>query len=428
VAARHGAATSGGPATRSARCRSSSSRTSSLGRSAPRSPRWSSRSAAEPDRVQHRRGRRVRRVPAEVGHRHRGPPRPGTGSADRAVRGERRQAVRRRGATPVRRLQPLRHGATSRWAQDVAAHIARLSRVPITYFLSTSPTSRRRAGAARLGPGAEVPAPREGLRAALRGRDAAGVASRWATRARTPRTSRSSGPTWRPARWRRSADAAVKLTQGDNPVITPQTAQEKYLGMSQTERDRDDAWRATGPTNPETGVSMTEEPARRRRPPQRRPASSRNAQAEADRNGRVLEAEGARAGGAGQGQRRSSDEAPAVRGSRQDRGAEAHRARRGRREAGCGDRGARLRLEVAAEKGLTPAQAKRLVGSTREELEADAANCSTRSSRPPIKQTEAVASSLDLGTRRRYAGGWLTRQASSRLAAIPHQAPLVAGT
>lgn len=31
-----------------------------------------------------------------------------------------------------------------------------------------------------------------------------------------------------------------------------------------------------------------------------------------------------------------------------------------------------LRLEVAAEKGLTPAQAKRLVGTTREELEADA--------------------------------------------------------
>lgn len=31
-----------------------------------------------------------------------------------------------------------------------------------------------------------------------------------------------------------------------------------------------------------------------------------------------------------------------------------------------------LRLEVAAEKGLTPAQAKRLVGGTKEELEADA--------------------------------------------------------
>ena len=39
------------------------------------------------------------------------------------------------------------------------------------------------------------------------------------------------------------ADAAVKLTQGDSPVITAQTAQEKYLGMSQTERDRDAAWR-----------------------------------------------------------------------------------------------------------------------------------------------------------------------------------------
>lgn len=31
-----------------------------------------------------------------------------------------------------------------------------------------------------------------------------------------------------------------------------------------------------------------------------------------------------------------------------------------------------LRLEIAAEKGLTPAQAKRLVGTTKEELEADA--------------------------------------------------------
>lgn len=31
-----------------------------------------------------------------------------------------------------------------------------------------------------------------------------------------------------------------------------------------------------------------------------------------------------------------------------------------------------LRLEVAAEKGLTPTQAKRLVGATRDELEADA--------------------------------------------------------
>lgn len=35
-------------------------------------------------------------------------------------------------------------------------------------------------------------------------------------------------------------------------------------------------------------------------------------------------------------------------------------------------RGQLLRLEIAAEKGLTPAQAKRLIGATREELEADA--------------------------------------------------------
>lgn len=35
---------------------------------------------------------------------------------------------------------------------------------------------------------------------------------------------------------------------------------------------------------------------------------------------------------------------------------------------------ARLRAEVVAEKGLTPAQAKRLSGTTREELEADAAD------------------------------------------------------
>jgi hypothetical protein len=36
------------------------------------------------------------------------------------------------------------------------------------------------------------------------------------------------------------------------------------------------------------------------------------------------------------------------------------------------ERLARFRVEVAAEKGLTPAQAKRLVGATREELAADA--------------------------------------------------------
>lgn len=42
------------------------------------------------------------------------------------------------------------------------------------------------------------------------------------------------------------------------------------------------------------------------------------------------------------------------------------------REGSAADRLKALRLEVAAEKGLTPAQAKRLTGTTRDELAADA--------------------------------------------------------
>ena len=46
-----------------------------------------------------------------------------------------------------------------------------------------------------------------------------------------------------------------------------------------------------------------------------------------------------------------------------------------------------MRLEVAADKGLTPAQAKRLVGATKEELEADADEIleafPTKASTPP---------------------------------------------
>lgn len=59
-----------------------------------------------------------------------------------------------------------------------------------------------------------------------------------------------------------------------------------------------------------------------------------------------------------------------------------------------------LRLEVAALKGLTPAQAKRLVGSTREELETDADELLTTFK--PTKgddETESVITSLDLGSR-----------------------------
>ena len=55
-----------------------------------------------------------------------------------------------------------------------------------------------------------------------------------------------------------------------------------------------------------------------------------------------------------------------------------------------------LRLEVAAEKGLTPAQAKRLVGDTREALEADADEL-LETFKPAAEQ--ATAQSLDLGTR-----------------------------
>ncbi len=53
-----------------------------------------------------------------------------------------------------------------------------------------------------------------------------------------------------------------------------------------------------------------------------------------------------------------------------------------------------LRLEVASEKGLTSAQAKRLVGSTRDELEADADELLET-----FKPADAPMPSLDLGQR-----------------------------
>ena len=63
--------------------------------------------------------------------------------------------------------------------------------------------------------------------------------------------------------------------------------------------------------------------------------------------------------------------------------------------------GRALRLEVASENGLTPAQAKRLVGATREELEADAKEllATFTPSKGDDDSHESVTESLDLGNR-----------------------------
>ena len=63
--------------------------------------------------------------------------------------------------------------------------------------------------------------------------------------------------------------------------------------------------------------------------------------------------------------------------------------------------GRALRLEVASENGLTPAQAKRLVGSTRDELEADAKEllATFTPSKDEADGSNAVTDSLDLGIR-----------------------------
>lgn len=60
-----------------------------------------------------------------------------------------------------------------------------------------------------------------------------------------------------------------------------------------------------------------------------------------------------------------------------------------------------LRLEVAAENGLTTAQAKRLVGETRDELEADAKELldTFKPTSSDDDSSESVTESLDLGIR-----------------------------
>lgn len=127
--------------------------------------------------------------------------------------------------------------------REIAAHIARISRVPVTYFL-TDVANLSADALALLVSGLVQKCKRRvrGYEPALEG------AMRLAFKSiGDPRANQMSAEVrWATMETRsvaQDADAAVKLTSSDNPVITPQTAQEKYLGMSQTERDRDAAWR-----------------------------------------------------------------------------------------------------------------------------------------------------------------------------------------
>lgn len=133
-----------------------------------------------------------------------------------------------------------------RLGQEIAAHIARVSRVPITYFL-TDVSNLSADALALLVSGLVRKCQRrvKGYEPAFEG------AMRLAFRVLgDPRAEQMDAEVkWASMETRsvaQDADAAVKLTQGTSPVITPQTAQERYLGMSQTERTRDEEWRAQG--------------------------------------------------------------------------------------------------------------------------------------------------------------------------------------
>lgn len=129
-------------------------------------------------------------------------------------------------------------------AQSIASHIARITRIPLPYFMTDGVSNVSAETLALLVSGlvakckARVlgyePAIEDAMRLAfaIKGDARANVVdaeTRWASM-----EIRSIA---------QDADAALKLTSGDRPVITPQTAQERYLGMSQIERDRDEAWR-----------------------------------------------------------------------------------------------------------------------------------------------------------------------------------------
>ena len=130
-------------------------------------------------------------------------------------------------------------------AREIAGHMARISRLPITYFL-TDVANLSAEALALLVSGLVKKCQRrvKGYEPALEG----AVQLAFKTQG-DPRADASIGIKWAEMEtfsMAQAADAAVKLTQGDDPVITPQTAQEKFLGMSQTERNRDDAWRREG--------------------------------------------------------------------------------------------------------------------------------------------------------------------------------------
>jgi len=132
-------------------------------------------------------------------------------------------------------------------AQEVAAHISRLSRVPITYFLSNISNLGGDALALLIS-GLVLKCQRRvtGYEPAIEGAARLALRSMGDPRGNTANIEVK----WADMETRsmaQSADAALKLTQGDDPVITKQTAQEKYLGMSQIERDRDDSWRESAP-------------------------------------------------------------------------------------------------------------------------------------------------------------------------------------
>lgn len=127
-------------------------------------------------------------------------------------------------------------------AREIAGHMARISRLPATYFL----TEVSNVGAETLalivgGLVAKCKRRVKGYEPGLEG------AMRLAFKALgDERANARIEVKWAEMETRsmaQAADAAVKLTTGENPVITPQTAQEKWLGMSQTERDRDASWR-----------------------------------------------------------------------------------------------------------------------------------------------------------------------------------------